>query len=74
MSQLNYPLADGLSALKRNNNDDLFLGELNNELNQDTVKGNLSFAIKRKLAGKIKFIIGLIYFFSLIYFLVKLFT
>ncbi|MGB5287313.1 MAG: hypothetical protein WBQ32_09575 [Ignavibacteriaceae bacterium] len=73
MSQLNYPLADGISALKRNNNADLFLGEREEKLIKDTLNGKISLSIKRKLIGKIKFIIGLIYFFSLMYLMLRLF-
>jgi len=62
MSQLNYPLAEKLSVLKQN---------------EETyaIKSGLRYAInKRMLVGKIKFILGFIYLFSLIYFMVKLFT
>ncbi|MCW8810052.1 MAG: hypothetical protein OQK64_03740 [Ignavibacteriaceae bacterium] len=74
MSQLNYPLVDVISSLKRNNNSNSSLEESGSELNSNTFDGKLGFNVNRKLVGKIKFILGFIYFFSFIYFMVELFT
>jgi hypothetical protein len=72
MSQLNYPLVDVISSLKRNNNSNSSLEESGSELNSNTFDGKLGFNVNRKLVGKIKFILGFIYFFSFIYFMVTL--
>jgi len=74
MSQLNYPHVDVISSLKRNNNSNSSLEESGSELNSSTFNGKLGFNVNRKLVGKIKFILGFIYFFSFIYFMLELFT
>lgn len=74
MNHRNYPLSGDYSAYKQNQGVNLFFREVEKVYNAPDEKVEQSSGINIKLAGKIKFILGLIYCFSLIYFSVKLFT
>jgi len=71
---INYPLSGDYSAYKQNQRVNLFFSEVEEVYNVPNEKVKQSFSTNIKLAGKIKFILGLIYFFSLIYFSIKLFS
>jgi len=70
---INYPLSGDYSVYKINQGVNLFLSEVEEVYNVPNEKVKQSFSTNIKLAGKIKFILGLIYFFSLVYFSIKLF-
>jgi len=71
---INYPLSGGYSAYEQKQGVNLFFSEVEEVYNVPNEKVEQSFSTNIKLAGKIKFILGLIYFFSLIYFSIKLFS
>jgi hypothetical protein len=71
---INYPLSGDCSAYKINQGVNLFFSEVEEVYNVPNEKVEQIFSTNIKLAGKIKFILGLIYFFSLVYFSIKLFT
>jgi hypothetical protein len=74
MSHINYPLAEDFAPNKYDQEVDIFVGKSGSEFNADAKIERLRFALKGKLGGQIKFILGFIYFFSLLYFTVKLLT
>ena len=74
MSYLNYPLAENIVPDKHDQEVDMFIGKSESEFNAAAEVDRLRISLKGKLDGQIKFILGFIYFFSLLYFTVKLLT
>ena len=74
MSYINYPLAEDFAPNKQDQEVDIFVGKSESAFNVAAKIEWLRFALKGKLGGQIKFILGFIYFFSLLYFTVKLLT
>ena len=70
---INYPLNGDYSAYKQNQGANLFFREVEEVYSKPEEKVEQSFSTNIKLAGKIKFILGFIYFFALIYFSIRLF-
>jgi hypothetical protein len=68
---INHPLNGVYSSNKKSHEFFREAEKVNVSPNEQAKK---SFIISRQLARRIKISLGLIYFFSLIYFLVKLFT
>jgi len=73
MSQSNYPQSAEYSAYKQRQGVNLFFKDVEEVRNASEEKEKQIFSINVKLIGKIKFILGLIYFFSLVYFSIQLF-
>jgi len=74
MSYINYPLAENFAPNKHDQEVDMFIGKSESEFNATAKIERLRIALKGKLGGQIKFILGFIYFFSLLFFTVKLLT
>jgi len=73
MSQSNYPQSAEYSAYEQKQGVNLFFKDVEEVRNASEEKEKQIFSINVKLIGKIKFILGLIYFFSLVYFSIQLF-
>jgi hypothetical protein len=74
MNDRNYPFSGGYAAFKQDQEVNLFFKEVEKVYNAPDEKVKQSISKNSELAGKIKFILGLIYFFSLVYFSIKVFT
>ena len=74
MNNLNYPIADDFRPNLKNNWVKQTL-EKQRDLIQNVQRNAFSsFALNSKLGGKLKFILGFIYFFSLLFFTMMLFN
>ncbi len=70
MSNLNYPVASDFFPLSKNN-----WVKKNGDVNRIVQRKELfNFVLNSKLGGRTKFILGFIYFFSLLFFTIILFT
>ena len=70
MSNLNYPVASDFFPLSKTN-----WVKKNRGVNRIVQRKELfNFVLNGKLSGRIKFILGFIYFFSLLFFTIILFT
>ena len=74
MSQIHFPFADNFPAQNRSQIIETYLNRSANVYVPSREKEQLSFVLHGKLGGKIKFMLGLAYFCSLIYFTIKLLT
>jgi hypothetical protein len=74
MSQSNYPQSAEYSDYEQKQGVNLFFRDVEEVTNASEEKEKQTFSTNIKFAGKVKFILALIYFFSLIYFSIKLFT
>jgi len=74
MSHINYPLADERATYFRGQIFEKYLNKPENEHTSTRISEQISLVLHGKLGGKIKFTLGLIYFFSLMYFTIKLFV
>jgi hypothetical protein len=74
MSHINYPLADERTTDFQGQVFEKYFKISGNEHTSTSVSEQVSLVLHGKLAGKIKFTLGLIYFFSLMYFTIKLFS
>ena len=74
MSYINYPLAKYFAPNKDDQEFDTFVGKSESKFNATVKIERLRFVLKGQLGRQIKFILGFIYFFSLMYFTAKLFT
>jgi hypothetical protein len=70
MSNLNYPVASGFFPLSENN-----WVKKNGDVNRIVQRKELfNFVLNSEVGSRIKFILGFIYFFSLLFFTIILFT
>jgi len=74
MSHINFPLADERTTYIGDQVFEKYLNKPANEHTSTRISEQISLALHGKLGGKIKFTLGLIYFFSLMYFTIKLFV
>lgn len=74
MNNLNYPLTSEITSIIRDYRANILLeksGIVTPTIHREKKSG---FAINSRLGGKLKFILGFIYFFSLLFFTIKLFV
>ena len=74
MNNINYPLTDYFSQSNQRQVIDIYLERSGKLIPSTTVKESLRLFLQGKLGGKIKFLLGLIYFFTLLYFTAELLT
>jgi len=74
MNNINYPIANDFHPILKNNWVKQSLEKQGDLIQTVQRKTMSSFALNGKLGGKMKFILGFIYFFSLLFFTIKLFN
>ena len=74
MNNLNYPLTNDITPIIRDYRANILLEKSGIVTPTIQREKKLGFTINSKLGGKIKFVLGFIYFFTLIFFTMKLFT
>ena len=74
MNNLNYPIANDFRPILKNKWEKQILEKKGDVIQKIQRKEILSFIFNGKLGGKIKFILGFIYFFSLLFFTIMLFN
>jgi len=74
MNNLNYPLTNDITPIIRDYRANILFEKSGIVTPTIQRERKLDFAINSKLGGKLKLIIGFIYFFSLLFFTIKLFN
>lgn len=74
MNNLNYPLTNDITPIIRDYRANILFEKSGIVTPTIQLERKLDFAINSKLGGKLKLILGFIYFFSLLFFTIKLFN
>ena len=74
MNNLDYSLTNDITPIFRDYRVNILLEKSGNVSPTIQSGKKIGFIINSKLGGKIKFILGFIYLFSLLFFTIKLFT